>query len=81
MTYDALSALTIEEVNTAAYELGAHVLEYANDASAKRRPSAFIACAPANAGITEEKLLSFLDVALAAEVVEPDLSDLKVPTS
>ena len=95
VTYDALSALTIEEVNAAAYELGAHVLEYEKPGSSSggngdwtgstknnvRRPSAFIACAPLSAGINEEELLSFLDEVLTTEVVAPDLSDLKVPTS
>jgi len=79
VTYQALEALTLEEVNAAAYELGAHALGW--DESGKRRPSALIACAPADAELTEAKILDFFDSVRKSEVIAPDLSDLVVPTS
>mmetsp|Transcript_38532 Transcript_38532/g.52214 ORF Transcript_38532/g.52214 Transcript_38532/m.52214 type:complete len:942 (-) Transcript_38532:340-3165(-) len=79
VTYETLSALTLEDVNVAAAELGAHLVEWGDSESP--RPSAFIACAPESVGLTEDKLLSVIDTLCAQPISKPDLSQLQVPTS
>ena len=82
-TCQALDALTLAEVNAAAYELGAHALSWDDSShnSHSRTPSALVACAPLYAGLTHAAVAQFYSEMREQPVTAPDLTDLIVPTS
>ena len=59
MTLTALDALTLEDVNVAARQLGAHVSDWGGTSGESPRPSAFIACVPKDVGLAEDKVSFF----------------------
>jgi hypothetical protein len=82
-TCQALDALTLAEVNAAAFELGAHALSWEDSAqnSNSRTPSALVACAPSHVGLTHAAVAQFYSEMREQPVTAPDLTDLIVPTS